>query len=384
MIVLLIVLALILVGAILAYIKFHSSSAEGINLALIKQRVSEGLISARPHKDDCDLIIYNYTPEAQFSRSWDEATLACRGLIMRGKKVVARPFSKFFNFGEVPFTEFEGLSFKAFEKFDGSLGIGYRAPDGIPAIATRGSFHSEQADWATAFLRENQVLAVNSFLNEGLTPLFEIIYPANRIVVNYGDRKDLVLIAVIENDTGVDRDHVLEAKIHGWTGPVATPVETLDGETLTIQGLRDLELPNAEGFVLLFENGTRLKVKFEEYLRLHKLLTGLTEVKVWEMLQSTMGQSFAAYRDYVPDEFYDWMVKVKDEIEKRYSEIERSCLSTLSQVNRGADRKTQADFIKNMPYSGIVFKMLDDKPYQEQIWKLVRPVADKPFVQEPE
>ena len=36
----------------------------------------------------------------------------------------------------------------------------------------------------------------------GKTYLFEIIYPENRIVVDYGDYKGLVLIDVIDNETG--------------------------------------------------------------------------------------------------------------------------------------------------------------------------------------
>ena len=48
-----------------------------------------------------DLIIWNYTPECQFSRSWDKYTEMCRGLITDSKgNIVARPFKKFFNYGE--------------------------------------------------------------------------------------------------------------------------------------------------------------------------------------------------------------------------------------------------------------------------------------------
>lgn len=32
------------------------------------------------------LLIYNYTPECQFSKSWDEVTMMCRGLIVHYDK----------------------------------------------------------------------------------------------------------------------------------------------------------------------------------------------------------------------------------------------------------------------------------------------------------
>lgn len=346
---------------------------------LIKKNVEAGLISVRKHSDDPELTIYNYTPETAFSRAWDDATLMCRGLILHsGKRIVARPFPKFFNYGEVPFERFEGLSFKAYEKFDGSLGIGYIAPDGSPAISTRGSFHSKQATWATAWLRKNPEARhfVLRCTGDNFTPLFEIIYRENKIVVDYGNREELVLIAVIDNATGKD----VGLDYPGWPGAIATAVDS--EEDMTVDGLRALEVENAEGFVLLYENGERLKVKFEEYLRLHKLVTGLTEGKIWEMLQSVMGQSFTQVRDMVPDEFYNWMTSVKEAIEKHYAEIEQSALSTLSQVDRSASRKEQAQFILNHPHSGIVFKMLDNAEYREQIWKMVKPVANKPYVEE--
>ena len=33
--------------------------------------------------------------------------------------------------------------------------------------------------------------------------------------------------------------------------------------------------PNSEGIVVRFDDGLRVKVKYEEYIRLHKLLTGV-------------------------------------------------------------------------------------------------------------
>ncbi|HRF99146.1 MAG TPA: hypothetical protein PLZ51_28235, partial [Aggregatilineales bacterium] len=74
-------------------------------------------------------------------------------------------------------------------KMDGSLGILYRW-QGAYYIATRGNFDSDQAIWATIFLRTHYDL---HNLADEYTLLFEIIYPDNRIVVNYGQRQDLVL-----------------------------------------------------------------------------------------------------------------------------------------------------------------------------------------------
>src|SRR5262245_39360805 len=123
------------------------------------------------------LAILNYTRECQVQGAWDEVTLCCRGLIVdtRAWEVAAWPFAKFFNVNERPETQLEVLpreSFVAYEKLDGSLGILFRGPDG-PAVASRGSFTSDQARRGTALLRGLPGL---DDVPEHLTLLFEIIY----------------------------------------------------------------------------------------------------------------------------------------------------------------------------------------------------------------
>ena len=166
----------------------------------IKPYIESGLVNEQVLGD---LRIFNYSKVCQFDRKWDDVTIQCRGLIMRGDEIVARPFRKFFNLGEVEETKIENLPAEmpqVTEKFDGSLGILYFQPDGRPAIATRGSFTSDQALRATEMLRNMPPFWNNIDLN--LTYLFEILYPENRVVVNYGNREELVLIGLVNRTTG--------------------------------------------------------------------------------------------------------------------------------------------------------------------------------------
>ena len=138
-----------------------------------------GYISTQVHPN-MPLMIHNYTQRCQFDRHWNTTTLDCRGLItdMEGN-IVCRPFPKFFNVEEheaenSPLPELNwNQSFTVTEKMDGSLGILYESHDGL-AIATRGSFTSEQAVEATRIFREKY----GSFKPiPWCTYLFEIIYP---------------------------------------------------------------------------------------------------------------------------------------------------------------------------------------------------------------
>jgi RNA ligase len=157
-----------------------------------KKYIDSGLVNENEHPE-FPLVLYNYTQECQFGKKWDDVTRMCRGLIVHKEtnEIIARPFSKFFNYeehvangdampNEIPYV---------YEKVDGSLGILYWF-NGLPFIATRGSFSSDQAIWATQKIREKDL----SFVDKRYTYLFEIVYPENRIVVSYGDMKDLVFL----------------------------------------------------------------------------------------------------------------------------------------------------------------------------------------------
>lgn len=325
--------------------------------------------------DTEDLIIWNYNHKTQFDNAWNEYTETARGLITESDgTIVARPFRKFFNIDQRPETMIEELvklgEPKAYEKMDGSLGILYFA-DGRPQIATRGSFNSDQAKWASEWLLSRPI---PGGLLVGCTYLFEIIYPENRIVVNYGDRAELVLLAVIHIETGEEQDYVAEAKRLGWS--YAKPFE---GNYKAIMDRVTEMKDEGEGFVLKYSNGLRVKIKSEEYKRLHKLLTGFSNKSIWELLAND--QPLDELLERVPDEFYDWVKTVKDDLEKRFNDLWKYAQVAHSGAVQLPDRKTQAIWINkyHKEIAGIVFFMLDDKDPAKLIWKSLKPQYSKPF-----
>ena len=117
-----------------------------LDLEAVGKLVDDGYISVQKHPD-AELYIYNYTHKAQFDKVWNEHTMLCRGLICdQDGNILYRPFKKFFNLEEHlgQKKELPTTPFKVHEKLDGSLGIIYKV-NGQYAVATRGSFKSEQA-----------------------------------------------------------------------------------------------------------------------------------------------------------------------------------------------------------------------------------------------
>jgi RNA ligase len=128
-------------------------------------------------------------------------TMSCRGLVTDGcGNIVARAFSKFFNFNEKNAYRLNpGEEYDVLEKGDGSMILLFKY-QGQWLTCTRGSFKSEQCIKAASMLSAQQL----SELDGNNTYVFEIIYPENRVVVNYGKREELVYLATFRNIDGVE------------------------------------------------------------------------------------------------------------------------------------------------------------------------------------
>jgi RNA ligase len=191
------------------------------------------------------------------------------------------------------------LPFNVFEKIDGSSGILYWLNDN-PYIATRGSFESEQAKHANDVLHSRNQHVFDK-LDKKETYLFEIIYHQNRIVVDYGTVDDLIMLTIIDKNKGVERIEYIGFPI----------IKSYDGTDDYLQ-LKQLEQENKEGFVIQFANGLRVKIIFAEYVKLHRIITSVSNIAIWEYLGE--GKSFEDLFEKVPDEFYNWVKQVQRDI----------------------------------------------------------------------
>ena len=380
-----------------------------IDGSLLSDAIDEGLVSVRR---DGDLRIFNYTPRATYSRCWNRATLLCRGLIVDAEdRVVARPFPKFFGAGEpdapvVP----EGMPMVVTEKLDGSLGIAYQHPDGGVRIATRGSLSSDQAVEATRIWHEKYR---HVRFGHGVTPLFEIIYPANRVVVDYDGMSDLVLLAVIDMRTGAD----LPIKCLDWPGPVAEMHEVGSFADLAEHVATSAESAR-EGYVVRFDVGShrphvRFKFKFPEYVITHRIVTGLTSLRVWEVaaVADAVGRGLDAktaasrlrmsretveamvnrgpdpvssLRADLPEEFWPWYDAVVEEfrtaagrrVEQYESLVRRARAESVGGGDRGFAEAALRLSSEHGLHSGPMFAIHKGRPEAHaSIWTQLRPTG---------
>lgn len=302
--------------------------------AKLRAEVEVGNVRAVRGTGELDgLVLYTYTDACTYGRQWNEINKCARGLILDERDpanihVVALPFPKFFNYGEVASLPDE--SFTVTDKLDGSLGIVFWW-NGKWRVATKGSFTSEQARWAEAWLDDHPNIGVQLYAS--ITYLVEIIYPANRIVVSYG-YEALVLIGAYDlvflDELGPDELNY-ESRFCGL--PLVPYSKYPLGELLDL--CRTLPA-SQEGFVVRFNGGLRVKIKGDEYCRVHRLLTHLTPLGVWEMLLNR--DDIESVRMKLPEEFWVDFDRLTNLLRQRLSsalgEIADVYMKTLSLTPR--------------------------------------------------
>ena len=335
------------------------------------------LINIR-ESDDGQRIL-NYTDAAMWTPgAWESAAVRqCRGLIIDADDmVVARPWSKFFNHGQA---EAGALDLHApvevTDKLDGSLGILHLDRLGRPRVATRGSFMSEQAIHATEVLRRDGEEPTVRWPH-GFTPLVEIIYPGNRIVCDYGDRDELVLLGGVWIETGEYVGPSEAADLTDWEGSHA---KTFEFPTLA-DALAAPPRAGAEGLAVRYLNESRIiKIKQGDYVALHRIVTGLSERTVWEAICE--GKAVTDVLEGLPDELHDWVRDVWANITTAADTIHADAHAEHEAIIRHLDpdhgRREYAEVAKTRtgltPY---LFNILDDRDPRPAILKTLKPAGD--------
>lgn len=240
------------------------------------------------------------------------------------------------------------------------------------------------------------------------TPNFEIIYAENRIVVDY-DYEDCVLLGLVALHSGKELDRADVKEFADFNN-----FNLVKRHHKSLAECVSENIGNAEGYVLTYSTGLKVKVKFEDYCRLHRILTGLNPRSVWEMLvppsmlvqqskeqvnpEDVVAEARAATVDSIQNDpkmpadflmwFNGWVGQLRGkytELEKRAEEIfrDRKFQNWANEPSPEAmrmARKAHAEYFKRTPeLCGILFAMLDGKAYDDVIWKMIKPRGDAPF-----
>ncbi len=301
------------------------------------------------------LNIYVYTEFTTHERLWNAVTLACRGLVYDDDgELVIRCLPKFFN-DEEPESKIgfhSGIIQVIQDKLDGSLiQVGNTKKHGL-VVTSKGSFNSDQANWAKEIIAEKDYT-----FKEGWSYIFELIHPANRIVIDYSGARKLVLLAIVENSTGNELDLYYP--------------ENKD----LVSNFECVECVNADWAVkagrlvegVVIKSGShRIKVKNPEYVRLHRIVTNYTEKRVWEALRDGESLDF----EDMPEEFEEWLTKTKQSLALKYMAIYRKVHNLHKETQDMTDKELG---LSDTEYKNLIFNLRKDKSIEHAVWNLIKP-----------
>ena len=226
-------------------------------------------------KDGYQVIDYVYQDQYTFDIP---ELMECRGIkFCPDGLILARPFRKFFNYGE------RGSDLPAHrphvitEKLDGSMIH--------PILLERRLFfhtrkgHTDVAKKAERFVLSSPHMEYQQFclkmIKEGMTPIFEYTGPNNRIVLRY-EKEALSLLAMRNMITGAiypywaTKEFADEYRI-----PMVNQVHVNLKNSVENFIKHTRELVDAEGYVIYFDDGYMVKIKAEDYVLKHRALDDL-------------------------------------------------------------------------------------------------------------
>ncbi len=278
-------------------------------------------------KGDFKVIDYVYQDRNTFDIP---ELMECRGIKFCAEGLIlARPFRKFFNYGE------RGADLPVWRphyithKLDGSM---------IHAVllGRRLFFHTRKGHTDVAKKAERHVLSspnenYQSFCIEairaGWTPIFEFTSPNNRIVLRY-EEDALTLLAMRRMVTG---ELASREELRSWSMNYIIPLVPVFNMTLTGQVQTFIDhargLTDAEGYVIYFDDGYMVKIKAEDYVLKHRALDDLGSKKKVVALcaQGFMDDVLSILSEADADELtafnHDFQHELADEMNKVHNAV---------------------------------------------------------------
>lgn len=267
-------------------------------------------------------LSYDQIESAKFKN--EDIVKQCRGVIVDriNESIVAYPFDRFFNYGEVEASEIDWSTAKIQDKMDGSLMILYYY-GGEWNVATRnspdasGNVGEYSFTFAELFWKIAKDMYGDKFtrmLDRRCTYMFELTSPYNRVVCVY-PKPTITLIGVRDMET------LKEISVDEF--PFLKVVNSFKLQSIddVLKSAEQLEPMEYEGYVIVDGNFNRLKVKSPKYVLIHHMTDGFGPRRIVELAKmaedSEVLAYFPAYKKMY-EEIYAGMEKLVEEIKAEY------------------------------------------------------------------
>ena len=327
------------------------------------------LLAAKPYcikiVEDGNLVLFKYSQvDSDF---FNPIVKECRGIILEKDtwEVVAYAFNKFGNFGEAYADKIDWESAVVETKEDGSL-IKVYFYDGEWRVGTNGTIFAENAELNSGPYKNFRQLfdaAAEkcgldfSRLNRYYTYNFELCSEFNVIVCPQSEMR-LIHIGTRNNRTFQE----VETDI-GIPHPQRYALSSLE-DCIAMAKTFDF---TKEGFVVKDKNYNRIKVKSEDYVKAHRMISNnkVSEEKILSLICSGEEEEFLSYFPTYTTIFQDIKIK-RDKLKYLFYEIKKEVFSLKE---KGMKRKDFAQLVKNNDFSFLYFLIYDNSQLNFLDWE---------------
>lgn len=353
-----------------------------MDLTILDDYVNNGLLR---RADSAELCQYNYTERTNNEGTWDDITIFNRGNIYEKStgNLVAKSMPKFLNFSELPQdTQLQLLqqSFSCTEKLDGCMGILYDY-HGLKYNG-RGSFEGFVVDAISDILPKYNIRELENTVS-WCSLIVEVIHPTTKIIVNYGNMKELVLITGYRKDNGSEIDRKLLEMIASNIGMPIVRQRYFTWDS--ILNWAETAGHDEEGFVLTFDYDNKLnsyircKIKSLEYLKVAAFRRNLNKHTVWKLWKNDLKQRstidhMQEYIQSAPDELYKTALRYVNEL-KQDMEQQKKLAYVEYENTKDLDNKSLGILYKNnkTKYAGAVWAIRKGYDIESNLIEFIEP-----------
>lgn len=326
--------------------------------------IKAGYITARRHPS-LPLTIYNYTKKAQFEGYWNETTRKCRGLVLDddGEVIVNAP-PKFFNRGESYAPKIFLPRAIITEKLDGYyISVTKSSKYGL-IVTSRGSFTSKYVTAAQKFITP----AVQENLLPDISYFCELLqdFPGDEDTIVMRHPEPLLVCWAIRTQDGEE-----------LSPPALSPFPF--AQRIGLSTLKSYLEDEVEGVVAFDQKKReRVKIKTAWWLERHKMISGFSKRKIWEIMKN--GDLVSEKIDL--DELLPQAMTWERELNKDFHSLWTKVLSADDQTNQLTDKELGLlnDYQDLKKY---LFLLRKDKIQEclQEIWKAIKPKESNDMVE---
>lgn len=286
----------------------------------------------------------------------------CRGMVVdtESATVLAWPYNKFWNYGDVPAAQIDWSTARCLEKLDGSLMILYWddeanewavASSGTPRAG--GSFGDADTTFRDVFWEtwaDLNMRVPDEDVNACF--MFELCTAGNRIVVQH-DKPRIVLHGARTLSSGNEwewRGLQYAAALYGWELVKSYPLTCIEDCLAAADALDPIQ---CEGFIVVDAQFNRIKIKSPRYVVLHHMKGEATQRRAIELWQSGDAKELLGY-------FPEMAPQILPVHERLDTLANRAAL--LVAAHGDLPRKDFAAVAKQHPFSSVAFKLYGSTP----------------------